>query len=159
MRTNLRNRCTTDVGFAGQPVVQNLRNSAVGVAVVSHVCQPPGAQFAADRAVVGGLDVLVNNVGGSLGAGLLERATAEAGSRANDLHLVSAVWCSQRATEVTRSAGGVIVHIGSVHDRHDGPTASDPDEIDDVVTFLASPRASWITGATLPVDGGEGRTA
>ena len=32
------------------------------------------------------------------------------------------------------------------------------EEVGDVVAFLASPRASWITGACLPVDGGQGRS-
>ena len=33
-----------------------------------------------------------------------------------------------------------------------------PDEIGAVVTFLASPRASWVSGASIVVDGGQSRS-
>ena len=33
-----------------------------------------------------------------------------------------------------------------------------PDEVGAIVAFLASPRASWISGASLPVDGCQSRS-
>jgi 3-oxoacyl-[acyl-carrier protein] reductase len=33
-----------------------------------------------------------------------------------------------------------------------------PEEVGEVVAFLASARAHWITGASIPVDGGQGRS-
>lgn len=177
-------------------------------------------------AVLGGVDVLVNNAGGSRGVGSFDGASPSEWQQVMELNLMSAVWCSQRALEDMKQGepprGGVIIHVSSVYGREYGPSApyvaakgalipltkemgidlarynvrvvavapgsilfpggswdrrrtTDParfeatrqeipwgrfgrvEEIADTIVFLASARASWITGATLPVDGGQGR--
>jgi 3-oxoacyl-[acyl-carrier protein] reductase len=196
------------------------------VAIVADVATAEGARYAVDAAAdaFGGLDVLVNNVGGSGGAGPFDRATPEQWARVLDLNLMSAVWCSQRAVELMKArGGGCIVHINSICGREyctsapysaaktamtgltkemaidlakhrirvssiapgsilfpggswDRRKKSDPEriqkmmdeelpwgrfgtpeEIASVVAFVCSDRASWVTGATIPVDGAQGR--
>src|SRR5688500_2781898 len=95
-----------------------LRASGAEVATfVGDVTTPEGAGGAGDAAMraFGALDILVNNVGGSGGAGAFDVATAAQWSAVLDRNLLSAVWCSQRAVDVMRArGGGCIVHINSI---------------------------------------------
>jgi 3-oxoacyl-[acyl-carrier protein] reductase len=172
----------------------------------------------------GGLDVLVNNVGGAGGAGLLETSDEE-WQAAFLSTLVPAVRASRLAVPLMRQrGGGVILMIASIFGREAGgrltynavkaaeislakslarELASDnirvnsvapgsilfpggswhrrqqadpdaiaefvarelpfgrfgrPEEVGAVVAFLASARASWISGASITVDGCQSRS-
>ena len=193
--------------------------------VVADVTTAEGAAGAVAAAVgtFGGLDVVVNNVGGSGGRTFAEMDVA-------DLHDVlgrnvfPALAISREGLPHLRERGGVIAMVASVWGREAGgspgyniakaaeislakamagdlakdgirvfsvapgstlfPGGSwerrvreDPegmaafverelpwgrfgtvDEIADVVTFLVSPRASWVVGACVSVDGGQSRS-
>lgn len=169
---------------------------------------------------LGGLDILVNNVGGSLQTLGFNRTTSEQWRRVIDTNLMSAVWCAQPAVDhMTANGGGTIVHMNSICGRElcgssayttakaamtgltkemaytlakhkirvlgvapgsimfpggswDERRNNDPDlimrmltdelpwgrfgtveEVSSVAVFLCSPRASWVTGTTVVVDG------
>jgi 3-oxoacyl-[acyl-carrier protein] reductase len=194
--------------------------------LVADVATRAGAHQAVEDAVrqMGGLDILVNNVGGSTGAGPFDSADEDTWERVVDANLMSAVWCSRAALEpFTARGGGTIVHVTSIcgleycgsapYTAAKGALASltkemavdlahrkvrvvavapgsilfpggswdrrristpekiekmiaeelpwgrfgTPEEVADVIAFVASPRASWITGSSVVVDGAQGR--
>lgn len=173
---------------------------------------------------VDGIDILVNNTGGSLGTGGFDACTEDDFDRVLALNLQAALDCSRHAVRWMKSnGGGCIVHVGSISGRElctSSPYAAAkaalhavgkemavtlaphkirvntvapgsimfpggswdkrlkakpemiekmlteelpwgrfglPEEVADVVVFLCSDGARWVTGACIPVDGGQGR--
>ena len=198
---------------------------AAAHSVVADVTQPGDLErFVEDSAAaLGGLDLLVANVGGTAGASLLE-ATPEDWQRTFDLNLFHAVRLVRAGVpHLQRRGGGSVVIISSISGSKPGPRAQygaakageiflagalawelaphrirvnavspgsilfpgggwerfraeRPDrfaeferrefpwgrlghaeELADVVAFILSDRATWINGANIPVDGGQGR--
>ncbi len=170
------------------------------------------------------IDILVNNVGGSRGAGSVDEVNAKQWHEIVDVNLGTAFLCSRAAVEhMKKDGGGCIVNISSIFGREYSSSApytaakagvvaltkemavdlarhgirvnavapgsiffrggswekrqekepqavaqmierelpwrrfGKPEEVAAAVLFLCSSRASWISGACLPVDGAQGR--
>lgn len=209
-----------------EAAVAELRQAgATAHGVAADVTAPGQVERFVDEAAaaLGGVDLLVANVGGSAGGGLLD-STPEDWQRTFDLNLFHAVRAVRAAIpHMERRGGGSVVTIASVSGTKPGPKAQygaakageiflagalgwelapkrirvntvspgsilfpgggwerfraqnpeqfaafeqrefpwgrlgTPEEVADVVTFILSERASWVTGAHIPVDGGQGR--
>jgi 3-oxoacyl-[acyl-carrier protein] reductase len=192
-------------------------------AIQGDVTQPAQAAQIVEQCVdtLGGIDILVNNVGGATGGRLLE-ATDDDWLRTFELNVFQIVRMTRLAVPHLRQrGGGAVVNVASisgwqaqlvgtaqygaskaaaifmterlalelVHDqirvnivspgsiiweggswdrfRQRNPQSFDayvrdgfpmgrlgkPEEVADVIVFLASPRAHWINGRHIPVDG------
>jgi 3-oxoacyl-[acyl-carrier protein] reductase len=123
------------------------------------------------RARGGGVIVMIASVYGRESGGGPSYNVAKAA----EISLAKAMACdlARDGIRVLSVAPGSILFPGSGWDRRqkadpDGIAAfvardipfgrfGRPEEIGDVVAFLCSPRAGWITGACIPVDGGQSR--
>ena len=192
--------------------------------VQADVCVPADAARVLEECAseLGGLDILVNNVGGAIGAPKLTESTSEDWERTYAINLFQTVHMTRLSVPHFRKrGGGSIVNISSISGwepqlsgsgqygsskaaliflterlalefarecirintvspgsiiwpdggwdkfRLKNPEAFDayvrngfpmgrlgfPEEVADVIVFLASPRANWINGRNIPVDG------
>jgi NAD(P)-dependent dehydrogenase (short-subunit alcohol dehydrogenase family) len=123
------------------------------------------AQAAARRMGPGSSIINVSSVLGIVTAGLPQAAYAA--SKAGMLGLtrdLAAQWSTRKGIRVNAVAPGFFPSEmtdqypdGYIEGRLDGAPLSrpgDPEELAATVVFLASDAAGYITGATLPVDGG-----
>ena len=125
------------------------------------------AAFATITAELGAVEVLVANAGITSDQ-LLLRMSDEDFSSVIDTNLVGAYRMAKRAARpMLRARWGRLVFVSSVvaltEEQQAAITAAvplgrvaSPDELADVIAFIASDSAAYVSGAVIPVDGGLG---
>jgi 3-oxoacyl-[acyl-carrier protein] reductase len=94
--------------------------------VATDVSTSAGAKHAVDATIAafGAVDILINNVGGSAGAGTFDQATEEQWRSVVDSNLMATVYTSRPAVAWMKDhGGGSIVHVASLYGREYGPSA------------------------------------
>jgi 3-oxoacyl-[acyl-carrier protein] reductase len=174
-----------DLAAAADEVRARGRDQNAALGVTADVTTPAGVSALVAAAVgeYGGIDVVVNNVGGGgvmvMIASIYGRESGGGPSynvaKAAEISLAKAM-ARELARENIRvlsvAPGSVLFPGGGWERRQQADPAGiaafadreipsgrfgSPDEIADVVTFLCSARAGRITGACIPVDGGQSR--
>jgi 3-oxoacyl-[acyl-carrier protein] reductase len=113
-------------------------SSLVARAVPGNPGQPGAPSLPAYAATKGAIDTLIKHWASSLGPRGIRVNAVAPGVIATDM------------SNFTKNEGGRELTLGMQALKRIGQ----PDDVADVIAFLASDKARWITGVTLPVDGG-----
>ncbi len=124
--------------FVLQQLLPQLRDGASFVLVSSAVARRKVGNLAAYASTKGAIETLVRHAAGSVG---------DRGIRVN---AVAPGVIDTDMSSFSKSEDGRRFTLGMQALKRLGQ----PDDVADVVAFLASDAARWITGATIPVDGG-----